>query len=140
MNRKPATVKHRAGRLRRITVAVLLFVVTAFVLQVAVQPSLARSMSHGEQAMATADQTCAHSAPVQDKARSRAAEPGDSDDPGSSHRHDCCVQHCTLLVVLPAASSMDQPEADDVHSSTWSHRSGRTPHQILRPPRLSPLI
>ncbi|OYW61619.1 MAG: hypothetical protein B7Z30_01540 [Rhizobiales bacterium 12-68-15] len=140
MNRQPAPGTAWADRLRQVAAAFLLFAFAIFILQSAAHAGFAGQMTHGDQLVAATGQDCAHSPMMQDGTRLDAAEPCSSDDLGSSLRHDCCIQLCTLAVVLPGALSMDPPQEDDVLSVIWSHRSGRTPSRILRPPRLFAII
>lgn len=140
MNRQPAPGRAWADRLRQVAAAFLLVVFAVFILQSAAHAGFAGQMTHGDQFVAATGQDCAHSPMMQDGTRLDAAEPCSSDDLGSSLRHDCCIQLCTLAVVLPGTLSMDTPQDDDVLSVIWSHRSGRTPSLILRPPRLFAII
>lgn len=123
--------------LRRAAAMLLLLGFAAFALQAAVQPALATHMTHAGQTAAAADQGCAHFHAAGDMDSESAAETGCSDDSRSSLRHDCCIQFCTFVAVLPEMSLVEPTWAENALPSLWSHRSGRALDGVLRPPRLS---
>ena len=124
-------------RLQRAAAMLLLLGFAAFALQAAVQPALAAHMTHASQTAAAADQGCAHFPAAGGMDSESATETGCSDDSRPSLRHDCCIQFCTFVAVLPEMSLVEPTRADDVLPFLWSHRSGRALDGVLRPPRLS---
>ncbi|WP_139306056.1 hypothetical protein [Paracoccus sanguinis] len=126
-----------ADRLRRAAALLVLLGFAVFTLQAAVQPALAGHMTHASQTAAAAYQGCAHFPAAGGMDSESVTETGCSDDSRSSLRHDCCIQFCTFVAVLPEMSLVEPTWADDVLPSLWSHRSGRALDGVLRPPRLS---
>lgn len=136
LNGRAALVGSSMVPLRRAAAMLLMLAFAVFALQAAFQPVLAAHMTHAGQTVAIADQACAQLHAAGDKDSPDAAGTGCSDDPGSPLPHDCCIQLCTFVAVLPAMSSVEPSWEDDVPSSVWPHRFGRALDRILRPPRL----
>ena len=139
MNRGATKGMRLRGCWRQWLATALLFVAfAALTLQAGAHSLPTEHMIHAEPAIAVAlDQSCDHS-----HAAAGCVQPisGDQDASGSgaSGSHDdCCNQSCTITALLPEGARTNPPSGDEPLLRIWTDRLGRSPEDILRPPRSS---
>lgn len=117
--------------LRHLSIGLLLFALSAFLLQSVAHASPRGPSAHHDAAVAAMTQPCAHASGDGDGVPVKHCDPGDA----GSGLLDCC-QACVVAAILPETQSLS-PNVSSAHPSRMRpDRLGRTPAGILKPPRL----
>lgn len=127
--RARALFRVRRDWLRHLSIGLLLFALSAFLLQSVAHASPGGHSAHHGAAVAAMTQPCASGAGAE-----VSVEHCDPDKAGPGLL-DCC-QACLVAAILPETQSLSPNVSSDHPSRMRPDRLGRIPAGVLKPPRL----